>query len=711
MFNSLPPPNRGVFDRSFEPDRVVGIVCAFSDDATSAAVREVNKKCMEEDEEFQPLHNHILVMARGDRDLAAVALREQLDLSTIRRITREIAFAVQHLHSTGVIHSDLKQLNVLRCEDRKWRLIDLDSSVKCGDAITGRSSHKIMPPEALASGDGGIARVRAMGDDPLAADATFDIWAFGVVLFELVTRQLLFSANGDDSLERFELERLSKWNLGDLADACDSLRAATRAVESRALVLAVTDLVPWCLQPNPRLRPQSMNDVLQHHFFYDGGTLKMSAVHMAAALDDTTELMRLITEGGALIDSTDHLIQKTPLHLAAESLSAGTMKILLDHGASPELADAGQHTPMHSMVLSAADASSCPDDSILEAMFDQLGTSTRSDLTLKDRLGRTPLGLACASPNPTVKKLYSRLHVAVQLETATRGIARQPKDHGARRPSLKMIGHAALITPSMDGVKVVALFIGNAGYEQASHLRNPVNDVNLLAKLLSSIKGAHIIVVCDGTKESMDGGIAQFLKLLGPGVVALFGFAGHGLQVDGINYLVPVDYHNPTGEKWVLKDKAVSLRHIQERMEDSNSLVNVCIVDACRVNLFTSESRALKTGLAAATAPAGTLLAFATAAGAVASDGKGENGLYTEHLVSALLKETLSFDNVLKAVGHNVRKATDDAQKPWMESSLICDFALFDDEHPPPASSIEQLRVDKSSTGDTEPADEHVEVV
>ena len=86
------------------------------------------------------------------------------------------------------------------------------------------------------------------------------------------------------------------------------------------------------------------------------------------------------------------------------------------------------------------------------------------------------------------------------------------------------------------------------------------------------------------------------------------------------------------------------------------------------------------------------LITTATAAGTVAADGTGANGLYTEHLVTALLKKATTIDKTLRDVGHSVRKATRDQQRPWMESSLIVDFALFTDEHPPPASSIEELK-------------------
>ena len=117
----------------------------------------------------------------------------------------------------------------------------------------------------------------------------------------------------------------------------------------------------------------------------------------------------------------------------------------------------------------------------------------------------------------------------------------------------------------------------------------------------------------------------------------------------------------------------------------------VCVRPACRENPFNSDTRALATGLAAATAPAGSLLAFATAAGAVADDGRGEHGVYTEQWATAMLQSAKSFESLIKDVAHGVRKATEGQQKPWVESSLIVDFALFSESYPPPASSIAEL--------------------
>ena len=133
---------------------------------------------------------------------------------------------------------------------------------------------------------------------------------------------------------------------------------------------------------------------------------------------------------------------------------------------------------------------------------------------------------------------------------------------------------------------------------------------------------------------------------------------------------MPVDYDNPSGDKTLLKDKTVSLQRLQERMEDKNSLVNLCIIDACRENPFTSETRALASGLAAATAPAGTLLAFATSAGTVASDGRGANGLYTENLVRHMMQPAKDLEKMMKDVSRDVRKETRDKQKPWCVRSL-----------------------------------------
>ena len=155
-----------------------------------------------------------------------------------------------------------------------------------------------------------------------------------------------------------------------------------------------------------------MDDVLHHRFFDAEGGWRMSALHVAAALNDTAEVKRILDAGAVPADSIEHLLMKTPNHLAAEALHADVVEILLGHGATPDERDVNERTPMHALVIAAGNASSCPEEGTLARLFDMLGAASadidgQDVLTWKDRQGRTPLALACASPNPIVKKLYS----------------------------------------------------------------------------------------------------------------------------------------------------------------------------------------------------------------------------------------------------------------------------------------------------------------
>ena len=167
-----------------------------------------------------------------------------------------------------------------------------------------------------------------------------------------------------------------------------------------------------------------------------------------------------------------------------------------------------------------------------------------------------------------------------------------------------------------------------------------------------------------------------------------FFYAGHGLQVKGINYLVPIDYDNPTKSESLLVSSTVPLQPILEMMERKDTLLNLCIIGACRDNPFPSDSRTLTAGgLAQTKAPAGSLLAYATAPGETASDGSGANGLYTDLAAELFGKETI-LEVIFKRVRVSVRKATchkDTPQAPWEESSLIVNFALFTDAYLAPS--------------------------
>ncbi|MEO5374786.1 MAG: SUMF1/EgtB/PvdO family nonheme iron enzyme [Alphaproteobacteria bacterium] len=220
------------------------------------------------------------------------------------------------------------------------------------------------------------------------------------------------------------------------------------------------------------------------------------------------------------------------------------------------------------------------------------------------------------------------------------------------------------------GERRVALVIGNATYA-SSPLANPVNDARAMTKVLRS-QGFEVIVRENATKAQMEDAVATFGEKLGPGVVGLVYYSGHGMQVGGRNFLIPVDA-NITSEQTVAL-RTLDADRVLEQMTAAQTRVNVVILDACRNNPFERRFRAVGGGLAQMNAPRGTIVAYATAPGKVASDGAGSNGLYTSELLKAMSVPGMKVEEVFKQVRVAVAQASSDAQIPWEASSLTGDF-------------------------------------
>jgi len=154
--------------------------------------------------------------------------------------------------------------------------------------------------------------------------------------------------------------------------------------------------------------------------------------------------------------------------------------------------------------------------------------------------------------------------------------------------------------------------------------------------------------------------------------VGLFYYAGHGIQVKGHNYLIPTDAVLET--EGDVEFEAIDLGRVLSKMEDSHCPLNIVILDACRDNPFARSFRSASKGLALVDAPRGTLLAFSTAPGSVAADGKGSNGIYTKHLLANIERPDLSIEEVFKQVRIGVVNDTDGKQTPWESSSLMGSF-------------------------------------
>ncbi len=216
----------------------------------------------------------------------------------------------------------------------------------------------------------------------------------------------------------------------------------------------------------------------------------------------------------------------------------------------------------------------------------------------------------------------------------------------------------------------VALVIGNSTY-LVSPLKNPANDAKLMAKTLRGL-GFSVDERMNLSQGQMKQAIEDFGRSIKQGGVGLFYYAGHGMQVDGRNYLIPIDA-DIQGEAEV-EIKAVDAGAILAKMDIAKNSMNIVILDACRNNPFARSFRAANLGLASMNAPSGTLIAYATAPGSVASDGTGQNGLYTEQLATSMKKPGLKIEDVFKQVRSGVQSKTQGKQVPWESSSLVGDF-------------------------------------
>ena len=224
------------------------------------------------------------------------------------------------------------------------------------------------------------------------------------------------------------------------------------------------------------------------------------------------------------------------------------------------------------------------------------------------------------------------------------------------------------------GLKIIsnryALVIGNGAYP-ISPLKNPVNDAEDMARLLEKLRFKVIHRHNAGLKE-METSVRKFGRMLEKGGSGVFYYAGHGMQVDGRNYLIPVDaqIESPSDVRFA----AMDVGRVLGKMEDAGNGLNIIILDACRDNPYARQFRSTRNGLARMDAPRGTLIAYATGPGSVAADGDGRNGVYTRNLLKHLSTPGMPVEQVFKHVRVDVISDTDQKQVPWESSSLTGNF-------------------------------------
>lgn len=257
-----------------------------------------------------------------------------------------------------------------------------------------------------------------------------------------------------------------------------------------------------------------------------------------------------------------------------------------------------------------------------------------------------------------------------------------PKPISAQKhPAESVPPHNAteIITPTAHShlaeMRRVALVIGNSTYRQIPRLINPIHDARIVGQALQKA-GFELVggePLLDLTRTGMEKAIQTFGKQLSryPGSAGLVYFAGHGIQVNGVNYLMPVEA-NPSRTA-DLPRQMIDASQLLTEMEDSRTGLNILILDACRNNPFGGRGiRQTSTGLAQMQAPRGSMIVYATQPGNIAQDGPpGQNSPFAKALAASLIEPELDLFGTFNAVGLRVADSTAGSQQPWISSSPI----------------------------------------
>lgn len=217
-----------------------------------------------------------------------------------------------------------------------------------------------------------------------------------------------------------------------------------------------------------------------------------------------------------------------------------------------------------------------------------------------------------------------------------------------------------------------ALVVGNSAY-QVGPLRNPVNDARAMARALGDA-GFQVVLLEDASQAAMQRAVRTFGNQIAKGGIGLFYYAGHGIQVKGRNYLIPVNADIAHEDE--IEFNAFDVNQVLAKMDTAKNALNIVILDACRNNPFQKGFRSTQSGLAQMDAPTGTFIAFATAPGSVAADGSGDNGVYTKHLLAEMMRPGVPLELMFKQVRNGVMTETGGRQIPWESSSLRGEFAF-----------------------------------
>ena len=244
-----------------------------------------------------------------------------------------------------------------------------------------------------------------------------------------------------------------------------------------------------------------------------------------------------------------------------------------------------------------------------------------------------------------------------------------------------------LASSSAMAEKRVALVIGNGDYG-SQPLSNPPNDATLMAETLRDV-GFEVVEVINADGREMKKAVHTFSRTLsraGSDAVGFVYYAGHGVQAQGENYMIPVDAQIEEAIDVELEGFPTST--LLSVLQNAGNRLNIVVMDACRNNPYKAATRSSGSGLARMDAPSGTLIAYSTAPGKVAADGRGKNSPYTRALSRAIKSPGAKVEDVFKSVRVAVMDRTNDAQVPWESSSLTGDFFFIEDQPEPEPAPV-----------------------
>eukprot|EP00618_Florenciella_parvula_P012279 CAMPEP_0119509946 /NCGR_PEP_ID=MMETSP1344-20130328/29068_1 /TAXON_ID=236787 /ORGANISM="Florenciella parvula, Strain CCMP2471" /LENGTH=829 /DNA_ID=CAMNT_0007546829 /DNA_START=354 /DNA_END=2839 /DNA_ORIENTATION=+ len=353
-----------------DPQYVLPIIaCSGDEELTPKWVKELDKLGAQ-----WTSYRYGIAMPAAERNLTTVMLQERLELAAISKIFVALGRAAGHLHELGRIHGDLKPSNVMRTIHGKWALINLDASVQIGSPIGLKAlSTAFCPPESVARIEKGGAQgmysfrtlASAMSEavgsttsvEPLTAHPTFDVWSLGVLMYRLLSHAPLFDTDDRDNLStKSQKHMLWSWDAKALSEAIARLDGALLTDNVSGFKrLVICNLFLWILQPKPRDRPQSVEDIFDHPFFSESfaspntskdeelslardlvfaDRLRISRLHISAFLGDQVTVSSIVMNSlpqdvERLINAPECFLGQLPLHMAAEQGHPGVVQLLL----------------------------------------------------------------------------------------------------------------------------------------------------------------------------------------------------------------------------------------------------------------------------------------------------------------------------------------------------------------------------------------------